>query len=57
LNDKIKNIFKITFFSGIILGTIAFSNTSYNEKKEIIPLGRETKVTSSLTLHVIQLIG
>ena len=44
MNNKFKNIFKITFFSGIILGTTVFLNTSYNEKKEAI-----TKETSNLS--------
>jgi hypothetical protein len=61
MNNKIKNILKITIFSGIFLGTVVLLNGSESKKEETITLSNyeknNTSKNSVLTLEVVKLLG
>jgi hypothetical protein len=62
LNDKIKNIFKITLFSGIILGTTVLLNDSENKKEETTIHSsnyenQNSPKISSLTPEIVKIFG
>jgi hypothetical protein len=61
VNSKIKNILKITLFSGIILGTTILFNGSENKKSETTAFSNYEKNNASkdsaLTLEGVKLLG
>ena len=61
MNSKIKNILKITLFSGIILGTTILFNGSENKKSETTAFSNYEKNNASkdsaLTLEGVKLLG
>jgi hypothetical protein len=61
MNNKIKNILKITIFSGIFLGTVVLLSGSEIKREETITLSNYEKNNASkdsvLTLEAVKLLG
>ena len=61
MNNKIKNILKITIFSGIFLGTVVLLSGSEIKREETITLSNYEKNNTSkdsvLTLEAVKLLG